>query len=149
MSTPTGDNAFLHALELNVRTELAQAETGQPQEEAVGGPIEEWLSDPADAPRYEASLRSLLGAVEALEDASGPATILRRPKRQRAGRSKQKGSPMDTMMALRAHARSGPEQLVYEQAPAPAAGLGEALIAVHAAAIYLRGADLGLVVDHP
>ena len=72
VSTPTGDNAFLHALELNVRTELALAETGQPQEEAVGGPIEEWLSDPADAPRYEASLRSLLGAVEALEDASGP-----------------------------------------------------------------------------
>ena len=28
MSTPTGDNAFLHALELNVRTELALAETG-------------------------------------------------------------------------------------------------------------------------
>jgi len=72
VSTPTGDNAFLHALELNVRTKLALAETGQPQEEAVGGPIEEWLSDPADAPRYEASLRSLLGAVEALEDASGP-----------------------------------------------------------------------------
>ena len=42
---------------------------------------------------------------------------------------------MDTMMALRAHARGGPEQLVYEQAPAPAAGPGEALIAVHAAAI--------------
>ena len=72
MSTPTGDNAFLHALELNVRTELALAETGQPEEEAVGGPIDEWLSDPADAPHYEASLRSLLGAVEALEDASGP-----------------------------------------------------------------------------
>ena len=34
-------------------------------------------------------------------------------------------------MALRAHARGGPEQLVYEQVPAP----GEALIAVHAAAI--------------
>ena len=42
---------------------------------------------------------------------------------------------MGTMMALRAHARGGPEQLVYEQAPAPAAGPGEALIAVHAAAI--------------
>jgi hypothetical protein len=56
---------------------------------------------------------------------------------------------MGTMMALRAHARGGPEQLVYEQAPAPAAGLGEALIAVHAAGDYLRGADLGLVVDHP
>ena len=42
---------------------------------------------------------------------------------------------MGTMMALRAHARGGPEQLVYEQAPTPSAGPGEALIAVHAAAI--------------
>lgn len=42
---------------------------------------------------------------------------------------------MGTMMALRAHARGGPEQLVYEPAPAPSAGPGEALIAVHAAAI--------------
>jgi NADPH:quinone reductase-like Zn-dependent oxidoreductase len=42
---------------------------------------------------------------------------------------------MGTMMALRAHARGGPEQLAYEQAPAPAAGPGEALVAVHAAAI--------------
>ena len=42
---------------------------------------------------------------------------------------------MGTMMALRAHARGGPEQLVYEQAPALAAGPGEAFIAVHAAAI--------------
>ncbi len=40
-----------------------------------------------------------------------------------------------TMMALRAHARGGPEQLVYEQAPAPVPGPGEALVAVHAAAI--------------
>ena len=40
---------------------------------------------------------------------------------------------MGTMMALRAHARGGPEQLVYEQAPAPSARPGEALIAVHAA----------------
>ena len=72
MSTPTGDNAFLHALELNVRTELTLAETSQPWEEAVGVPIEEWLSDPADDQRYEVGLRSLLGAVEALEDGSGP-----------------------------------------------------------------------------
>jgi NADPH:quinone reductase-like Zn-dependent oxidoreductase len=42
---------------------------------------------------------------------------------------------MGTMMALRAHARGGPEQLVYEQAPAPSAGPGEVLIAVQAAAI--------------
>jgi NADPH:quinone reductase-like Zn-dependent oxidoreductase len=42
---------------------------------------------------------------------------------------------MGTMMALRAHARGGPEELVYEQAPVPAAGPGEVLVAVHAAAI--------------
>ena len=38
----------------------------------------------------------------------------------------------DTMMALRAHARGGPEQLVYEQAPAPRPRPGEALVAVSA-----------------
>jgi len=41
----------------------------------------------------------------------------------------------DTMMALRAHARGGPEQLVFESAPVPVPGPGEALVAVHAAAI--------------
>jgi NADPH:quinone reductase-like Zn-dependent oxidoreductase len=41
----------------------------------------------------------------------------------------------ETMMALRAHARGGAEQLVYEQAPVPVPGPGEALVAVHAAAI--------------
>jgi len=41
------------------------------------------------------------------------------------------------MMALRAHARGGAEQLVYEPAPAPVPGPGpgEALIEVHAAGI--------------
>jgi hypothetical protein len=71
MNTPTGDNAFLHELELNVKAELTQAESGQPEEEAACVPIDQWLSDPADDQRYEASLRSLLGAVEALEDGSG------------------------------------------------------------------------------
>jgi NADPH:quinone reductase-like Zn-dependent oxidoreductase len=47
----------------------------------------------------------------------------------------------ETMMALRAHARGGPEQLVYEPAPVPAPGPGEALVAVHAAAITF--AELG------
>lgn len=70
MSTPTGDNAFLHELELNVRAELAMVETSQPEPEAVGVPIDEWLLDPADAPRDEVGLRNLLGAVEALEDGS-------------------------------------------------------------------------------
>jgi len=72
MSTPTGDNAFLYQLELNVRAELTLAGTSQPVEEAIGVPIDEWLFDPADAERYEVGLRSLLGAVEALEDGSGP-----------------------------------------------------------------------------
>ena len=69
MSTQISGHAFLHELELNVRTELTQAETSQP-EDAASIPIEEWLSDPADDQRYEASLRSLLGAVEVLEDGS-------------------------------------------------------------------------------
>ena len=72
MSTPIGDHAFLHELELNVRTELTIAETSQPEEEATGVPIEEWLSDPADAQRYEVALRSLLGAIEVMEDSSRP-----------------------------------------------------------------------------
>jgi NADPH:quinone reductase-like Zn-dependent oxidoreductase len=42
---------------------------------------------------------------------------------------------MDMMMALRAHTRGGPDQLVYEQAPIPVPQRGEALVAVHAAAI--------------
>jgi uncharacterized protein YbjT (DUF2867 family) len=72
--TPSGDNAFLHELELYVRTELTLAETSQPPEETVNVPIGEWMSDPADDQRYETSLRSLLGAVEALEDGSGSET---------------------------------------------------------------------------
>ena len=43
--------------------------------------------------------------------------------------------PMTTMMALRAHARGGPEELVYESAPLPTSGSEEALVAVHAAGI--------------
>jgi NADPH:quinone reductase-like Zn-dependent oxidoreductase len=42
---------------------------------------------------------------------------------------------MDTMAALRSHVRGGPEQLIYEQAPVPVPGPGEALVAVRAAAI--------------
>jgi NADPH:quinone reductase-like Zn-dependent oxidoreductase len=39
------------------------------------------------------------------------------------------------MMALRAHKRGGPEQLVYEKVPRPAPGESEILVAVRAAAI--------------
>lgn len=44
---------------------------------------------------------------------------------------------MDTMMALRAHTRGGPETLVLEPAPRPAPGPGEVLVAVAAAGITL------------
>src|SRR6478672_10840470 len=40
-----------------------------------------------------------------------------------------------TMMALRAHARGGPEMLVYEEAPVPSPVPGELIIEVHAAGI--------------
>ena len=42
---------------------------------------------------------------------------------------------MGSMMVLRAHTRDGPEVLVYELAPWPTPGEGEALVTVHAAAI--------------
>ena len=72
MSIPNGDNAFLHELELDVRAELTLIETSQPEEDAAGVSIDEWLLDPADAQRYVVGLRNLLGAAEALEDGSGP-----------------------------------------------------------------------------
>jgi len=71
MTTPTGDNAFLHELELNVRAELTIAETSQPEVDADGEPTVEWLLE-EDAQRYEIALRSLLGAVETLENGSRP-----------------------------------------------------------------------------
>ena len=42
---------------------------------------------------------------------------------------------MDSMVALRAHTKGGPDVLVYESAPRPTPGDDEVLIAVHAAAI--------------
>ena len=42
---------------------------------------------------------------------------------------------MDTMMALRAHQRGGPETLLYETAPVPVPADGEVLVQVKAAAI--------------
>jgi hypothetical protein len=68
MTTPIGGAAFLHELEVTISTELTPAETSQPEEDALAGPIDEWLSGPADTQRYEADLGSLLGAVEAMED---------------------------------------------------------------------------------
>ena len=71
MNTPTGDNAFLHELELTVKAELTLAETSQPAEQADGMPGDEWPPDP-DVQRYEINLRGILGAIEVLEGPSGP-----------------------------------------------------------------------------
>jgi NADPH:quinone reductase-like Zn-dependent oxidoreductase len=51
---------------------------------------------------------------------------------------------VETMMALRAHSRGGPEQLVFEQAPKPTPSEGEALVRVHAAAITFAELDWDL-----
>ncbi len=74
MSTPDGGNAFEHELELVVRTELTLAETSQSEVAVDGVPAVEWPADP-EAQRYEAYLRTLLGAVEALEDGPGPGDL--------------------------------------------------------------------------
>jgi hypothetical protein len=77
MSTPVGDGAFLTELEVEVRTELTVAEVSQPTVAADARPAVERLLDAdaesyADAERYEVSLRTLLGAIEAVEDGSNP-----------------------------------------------------------------------------
>ena len=69
MTIPTGDNAFLHEIELTVKEELTVAESSPLGEESNNAPTLEWLLDP-DAQRYDVSLRTLLGAVEAAEDDS-------------------------------------------------------------------------------
>jgi hypothetical protein len=66
VTIPTGDNSFLHELELTVSEELTEAEASPLGEESGGPPTVEWLLDP-DAQRYEVGLRTLLGAVEAVE----------------------------------------------------------------------------------
>jgi len=67
MTTPAGENAFLQELEVNVRSELTIVETSEPEVDADGVPTVESLLDPYEQ-RYEIGLRSLLGAVETLED---------------------------------------------------------------------------------
>ena len=57
----------LHELELNVRAELSDARSGAAAVETAALPVEQWQFDPEDAAREEAGLRSLLGAVQALE----------------------------------------------------------------------------------
>ena len=57
---------FLHELEHEVQADLSMVESSHPTE-AAALPPSEWTVDPADVERDEIGLRSLLGAVEALE----------------------------------------------------------------------------------
>lgn len=77
------------------------------------------------------TLPTRTGKTEGSSGAGGSTS----PVRLAGGPCVAEGVQMGTMMALRAHVRGGPEQLVYERAPAPTAAPGEALIAVNAAAI--------------
>ena len=77
VSTPAGDSAFLSELEVEVRTELTVAEAGPSGVAADAAVSVERLADAdaeayADAERYEVSLRTLLGAIEAVEDGPEP-----------------------------------------------------------------------------
>ncbi|GAA1232899.1 hypothetical protein [Pseudonocardia alaniniphila] len=66
MSDPTGDGTFLSELEIEVRAELDLAESSGPAE-VVEQESAEWLYESIDIQREEIGLRSLLGAVEAIE----------------------------------------------------------------------------------
>lgn len=68
---PTDESQLLRKLEADVETELDMARSSPP-EEALGMSPAEWLLDPADAEREEVGLRTLLGAVQALEGGSQP-----------------------------------------------------------------------------
>jgi hypothetical protein len=70
MTTEPGENGFLQNLQAEVEVEVTMAAASHP-DESTGGPAD-WLFDPAEAERDEVGLRSLLGAVEALEDDSPP-----------------------------------------------------------------------------
>jgi hypothetical protein len=67
MTTPPGDNYSLHELEITVREELTVAESSPLEEGSDDTPTAAWQLDP-DGERYEVSLRTLLGAVEATEE---------------------------------------------------------------------------------
>ncbi|WBQ08147.1 hypothetical protein [Kribbella sp. CA-293567] len=67
MSTP--DEQFLGALEVEVDAGLAMIESGRPDPAAAPA---QWTDDPAEIEYEEASLRSLRGAIEALEEHHGP-----------------------------------------------------------------------------
>ncbi|WP_405057643.1 hypothetical protein OG474_33615 [Kribbella sp. NBC_01505] len=60
----SGDD-FLHELQAETAAELGALEAAVPD---VALPVEQWTMDPAEEAMEQASLRSLLSAVEALEE---------------------------------------------------------------------------------
>ncbi|GIF62114.1 hypothetical protein Ais01nite_01490 [Asanoa ishikariensis] len=62
----------LSELERIVELELHDVETSQPVDEAVRVPVDDWIFDPAEAEGDEVRLRSLLGAVETMENPPQP-----------------------------------------------------------------------------
>jgi NADPH:quinone reductase-like Zn-dependent oxidoreductase len=54
-----------------------------------------------------------------------------------------------TMKAIRTHARGGPAQLVYEEAPVPKLGAGDALVRVHATGITPAELSWDATYQHP
>jgi hypothetical protein len=68
---PTDESPLLHRLEVEVEAELTMAESSE-SGEALDTPSAECMFDPTDIGREEVGLRSLLGAVEAVERDSPP-----------------------------------------------------------------------------
>jgi hypothetical protein len=60
----------MQELEVGVEAELTEVQVSEPAEDAAGVPTEAWLEDPY-LPRYEAGLRTLLGAVEGMIEHDG------------------------------------------------------------------------------
>ena len=69
---PADENQFLHELEVEVEGDLVIAESSTSGEVIVVAETE-WLFDPTDVEREQVGFRSLLGAVESLEDDSADA----------------------------------------------------------------------------
>ena len=63
------ENLILTELEAEVETELTMARSSHPEEE-IGEDPAGWAFDPTDVEREEVGLRSILGAVIALESDS-------------------------------------------------------------------------------
>jgi hypothetical protein len=69
--TAAGEEAFLHGLEVEVRAEITVA-GATPALKLYAAPESDWLLDPAEVQSEQTGLRSLLGAVRALEAPLGP-----------------------------------------------------------------------------